>query len=859
MNVSPAEGPEHRTDTLSPVSPKPVHFPAPSNIALLEHQMDPNFDGRSTDQKQDPSSLTNGNTQSNPFKIDGASDAKNGEHAAGEVTGGKELQNNTQNFLMNADLNASSSSHTQPASVLDFQPPPEQTDLPSPADQPSLPASQPMPTESSKVESLPNGPNLDPSGQASFPDAGLFASNHVSTTVAGGIDIQALLDNIAAPSKMSTAPSTSSLIATASQPADSLASHPLTHSESFNEPGGDDESVAATSNIASLPARPPFQPSPNNASTAQTLTHTPAELQSNPSAASNTSFAPLAHAAPPPLPTAGAPGVQTTTSIQLPPPPLPSFQQSQAFVPGLQTSGYVSMPPLKTDTPTIKTGQEESLIGRFGDGPTRGVGGEESLPWGQEIQKWYDDFLEAERRYVLEGNWEKFPIGSRLFLGNLPSERVTKRDLFHVFHRYGKLAQISIKQAYGFVQYLDAGDCGRAMKAEQGVSIRGKAISTEFQSQVMWVRLLTHRADLEISVPGGKKRHQQNEGRSSRNRRSRSPAGSRSAGRNSRSDNRHRARSPDRKRSRLDQHYPKQSHSPQQVFAQPQSGIPGNDSSLPLPHRLPAQVPDVQVIAKDQMESNIVQYIETSFAQRGLRADCLYLGALNEGLVVRRQMIEGVLAIMKVDRASQSAHRFQLTIFDRSQGGGNVKFEEYQQQELSIVIELVRRAKQNVRLMYPGQQAPAPLPTPQQHAPYQYSNLQHQPLAAVPEPAPAQPTQAAVPQAIATQNPDNRSLQDILDSLNKQPQSASTTAPPVMPAALNLSLPTPQQSGQSSPPDLAKILEAVQRSPTGQGGGQGASLSQGLQALSQGQQSSETPHAPDMSHILSQLSQYGRK
>jgi RNA recognition motif-containing protein len=60
--------------------------------------------------------------------------------------------------------------------------------------------------------------------------------------------------------------------------------------------------------------------------------------------------------------------------------------------------------------------------------------------------------------------------------GNLPTERVTKRDLFHVFHKYGKLAQISIKQAYGFIQFLDAAACYQALQAEQGGVVRGRKI-----------------------------------------------------------------------------------------------------------------------------------------------------------------------------------------------------------------------------------------------------------------------------------------------------------------------------------------------------------------------------------------------
>lgn len=60
--------------------------------------------------------------------------------------------------------------------------------------------------------------------------------------------------------------------------------------------------------------------------------------------------------------------------------------------------------------------------------------------------------------------------------GNLPTEKVTKRDLFHVFHKHGKLAQISIKQAYGFIQFLEAQACYRALQAEQGQPVRGRRL-----------------------------------------------------------------------------------------------------------------------------------------------------------------------------------------------------------------------------------------------------------------------------------------------------------------------------------------------------------------------------------------------
>ena len=62
--------------------------------------------------------------------------------------------------------------------------------------------------------------------------------------------------------------------------------------------------------------------------------------------------------------------------------------------------------------------------------------------------------------------------------GNLPTEVVTKRDIFHIFHRFGRLAQISIKQAYGFVQFMNKEDCEAAMKSEQNGKIKDRNMRT---------------------------------------------------------------------------------------------------------------------------------------------------------------------------------------------------------------------------------------------------------------------------------------------------------------------------------------------------------------------------------------------
>lgn len=73
---------------------------------------------------------------------------------------------------------------------------------------------------------------------------------------------------------------------------------------------------------------------------------------------------------------------------------------------------------------------------------------------------------------------------------------------------------------------------------------------------------------------------------------------------------------------------------------------------------------------------NFIGYVERAFEARGIRVNVLLLSPkLPETSVMRRQIIEGVLAVTKLDRSSQMTNKFQLSVFDRSQGANNVRFE----------------------------------------------------------------------------------------------------------------------------------------------------------------------------------------
>lgn len=61
-------------------------------------------------------------------------------------------------------------------------------------------------------------------------------------------------------------------------------------------------------------------------------------------------------------------------------------------------------------------------------------------------------------------------------IGNLSSDRVSKKEVFAVFSKYGRLAQISMKSAYGFVQYHNVSEAQAALEACQDMELGGRRI-----------------------------------------------------------------------------------------------------------------------------------------------------------------------------------------------------------------------------------------------------------------------------------------------------------------------------------------------------------------------------------------------
>ncbi|UPX19212.1 nuclear polyadenylated RNA-binding protein 3 [Ascochyta rabiei] len=528
-------------------------------------------------------------------------------------------------------------------------------------------------------------------------------------------------------------------------------------------------------------------------------------------------------------------------------------------------------------------GQQSSVTSRQGaqspaaPGPGQRHGGRSETPddedvrWGPEVNRLYEAFLEQERKFVTEGQWDQFPMGSRLFIGNLPTEKVTKRDIYHRFYRHGKLAQISIKQAYGFVQFLDAESCRRALDTEQGQAVRGRKMH------------------LEISKPQRNTKKAEPQANNGPRRRSRSPdytRGGAGLGRDGRYGGPHSSQSPrdrdrrfrdrddyrpmrspsprgpprgmrsrDRSRDRYDGRYRSRSRTPPRRYRSP-SPRRDPDDDLGLPRRPPHEVPDVQVLALNEgLPRDFIRYVEDTFRTQNLRINVLIMSPrLPEAAVVRRQIIEGVLAIVRLDTGSLAKGKVNVQVFDRRGGAGNVQFNgkscsiKYADLDIVTAAMLINNAKQTAQAVQPVMPAYGYNPPVTQYA--------------QPTPGSFPPAPAAQPNNISNiiSSLDPSTLSQLLGAMsqqtgmtqNSQPTPgisadlarllAQVSTPAQTPGFITPAQPQTPQLGQPQYSALAAML-----------GGQAQPTAQPAQTPTQ-----QAGAAPDMKEIMAQLAKYQR-
>ncbi|KAL9011189.1 MAG: hypothetical protein Q9173_003946 [Seirophora scorigena] len=444
----------------------------------------------------------------------------------------------------------------------------------------------------------------------------------------------------------------------------------------------------------------------------------------------------------------------------LPPPPLATFQQlsPQAIQP----------PQLSPITPQSR--QPEIPAQAVDRSAVALESSPSEAPWPPELERSYDDFVSEEAKYVAEGVWDRFPPGSRLFVGNLYSEKVNLE-----ISKPQKNTRNAANASTSNNQRSSHGRRSRSPDYDRGSRASGA------------------RTSIDRGVPYGGFPSELRRRDDYRPVRSPSPRGFRG-----RDEHRGRNRSPDRyypgRRSRSRSPY---GRGERYRSRSPRGPNMDDETNLPMPRRDPRNVPEVQMILVDEVDRTFVAYIEKTFRDRGLSCHVFQLPRVSLAAVIKRQILEGVQAVVKILRQSQVSGKIPLQVFDYSAGVDNVRFEEYNELDAHIAAELVARAKA-ARLAPPPVHQPI---TPSYGAPQYTRSHHHQlPPQQMPPPhimAPQQPQQAAAAPNIANliTSLDGPALQKLLGAM-QNPQSPHAPQPG--------QAPTPQQPPNM--PDLSSVL-----------------------------------------------------
>lgn len=398
----------HYRRSQTPESPRPLHLPEPSSIPVLQNQMDPIFNDTTTyDIALDTSSVSkalDANQVDNvvrgaPLQMtetltqpQGHPEGHNHEDIQNSGSSNIVLQRSTENQAISTNSHAHSSNATAHDlqrtldSLAQFT---ESTNANAELDQP--------PTGGDASNEDNTLPKQEVSASDSYAQSASAVRPDTPDTASKGVNYQSLLDTLSH--------------ATATAPIADTLTAPTTASNIEGPTVPETGSEKPLPVVAGLPPRPPPQEKPAihpNYSPNESIRSyhqlplqnaTSAPYQSQTASYRPTGVVGTGTNIPPPQ-------ANTRAANGLPPPPIATFQQSPGSVAPLQSPSVQSLRDVggrATESPSQK---HES----------QGLDDEEQ-PWGSDIQKKYDQFLHDERMYVTEGVWDRFPPGSRLFVG----------------------------------------------------------------------------------------------------------------------------------------------------------------------------------------------------------------------------------------------------------------------------------------------------------------------------------------------------------------------------------------------------------------------------------------------------------
>lgn len=425
----PTEAQHFGGDKLTLESPLPIHVPEPSNIPVLQKQIDPIFNLTSTHLQQpimastanfntaeagtsgqnfsaleaDSAKFANAEINLTNFQANGEADGE-GDDTSAISYENEDLAGEESHQEANSLQTHSPSYTTYPAAPVATLESLSTLHQPDPsALHPSLNQDQPEetlshnaePQELSQLNSPTNGQTSAIREATQLDDAQAQPSE---TGVSDeGVNYDTLLDSLS-PS-ISTAPTAENIVSiTTAAPSDA---------SNIPRPSSAETPLSSLPIPAGLPPRPPPQEKPaihpnynaaNDISTfhfPQTQTSTTQNSFPPQSSNSQSSTQGYPHSAPK---TVGANG--------LPPPPLATFQQPTP------QNGPIQASPL---TPGIR--QSDGVVEPRSARPTED--NDDEVPFTPETERLWAEFIREEAIYVSEGMWDRFPHGSRLFVGKI--------------------------------------------------------------------------------------------------------------------------------------------------------------------------------------------------------------------------------------------------------------------------------------------------------------------------------------------------------------------------------------------------------------------------------------------------------
>ncbi|CAJ0753430.1 18972_t:CDS:2 [Entrophospora sp. SA101] len=289
-------------------------------------------------------------------------------------------------------------------------------------------------------------------------------------------------------------------------------------------------------------------------------------------------------------------------------------------------------------------------------------------------------------RKLTDAEFQALPSGSRLFLGNLSTHSTSKKELYDVFSPYGEVFQISIKNSFGFIQY----DNPERLEISHG-------------------KPRHHSPNQDIGTkPNFGRRHEKRWNQKSGNKnnwhnikREYSPV--RGHNTQTRSD-RHYNKEDNERGNYHDQRTNNRSKPyriPNRDYLErkqsrdnrPQSQDRTNDE-FPLPRRQGNEVPECQIIALEEIDRNYLWQVEHAFKEANITVHTLHLSRkLQIQAVVRQMIVEGVRAVIFLERNLAINGRVNMQIFEHQRSQDNVKYDEYNNIKLGEAVGLLLRAR----------------------------------------------------------------------------------------------------------------------------------------------------------------------